>query len=106
MSQYTGRWEPPYKRTLLRPLGETQLTNDYDLQGLVSPLAVKERPVNILRVSFSELGSGDTGTTAPNRPGWYAIKWLANMVDALNAVNGRKLAVIVYPEAIGPGDLR
>lgn len=107
MSQYEGRWRSPQKATLKRHASDwTEISYDQPTEATVSDIASEERPVNILRISMSNLGAGTTSTALnPNRPGFYAVKYLRNMCYALNTVAGRNLAIIVYPDDLGPGDL-
>lgn len=108
MSAYTGSWNEPIKPLFPRSGGLTDWAEPHAhlfAYATISPYAVIQRPVNILRLSMAGLGSGSTGTSAPTRPDWYAAKTLVNQVRALNHIAGRTLAQIVYPEQIGPQDL-
>lgn len=122
MSAYAGYWDFPDKEPYTRN-GRLQdyttpaLTYPYadigldepgavSVKGPTSPKADIRQPVNILRLSMAGLGAGVTGAGAPTRPSYYAAKSLTNMVRTLNYLAGRPIAQIVYPQDLGPNDLR
>lgn len=112
MSAYTGMWLSPVKVGTER----TGTYSDWSApfakfigpggEAWVSPLANTNRPVNILRASMAGMCSGTADRTGPTRPAYWTIKSLVHQVGAINALAGRNIAQIVYPDDLQPTDLR
>jgi len=58
------------------------------------------RRASVLLIHVSDLGGVPNGP--PARPGWWTIKSLKRSFQAINAVAGRTVAVLGYPEDIEP----
>jgi len=58
------------------------------------------RRASVLLVHVSDLGGVPNGP--PARPGWWAIKSIKRSFQAINAVAGRTVAVLGYPEDLEP----
>ena len=76
------------------------------LTGTIGRNALLMTGTNLVRVTASSLGSGDGGTAAPNRPGWFQIKYFVNQCKAINRLGGRTLIAIVNPDQISLRDIR
>lgn len=59
---------------------------------------------HILTIHAADLGSGTRAdaATLPTRPGWWQIKNLVNGARIVNALAGRTMIDIVYPEQVEP----
>jgi hypothetical protein len=68
----------------------------YPLEDNFSPM----RRASILKLHVSDFGGISGGP--PKRPGWWAVKGLANSFAAINAKAGRAVVVLSYPEEIVP----
>ena len=86
--------------------GQRPWFGEPELTGRISRNAMLNTGTNLIVISTSSLGSGGWGAASPNAPGWYQVKWTVNAAKAINAFAGRTLIQFVYPDQIGPQDIR
>ena len=87
-------------QTIFPWFGEPNIT------GTISPRANCNTGTNIISISASSLGSGGWGAASPNAPGWYEVKYTVNACRAAGVLAGRNMVNFVYPDQIGPQDIR
>lgn len=102
-------WVPPQKYPWLKnsdPAAMGANGNWWTEPGMMAEISPKSNirtGTNIVRISASSLGSGES-TSSPNMPGFYTLKYLKYQIDALNSF-GRTLVVFTSPDGISPTDI-